>query len=127
MAKAKQRKGQTLFIDARNMGFMLDRTLRDLSDADIAAIAQTYHAWRTGEGDYQDNAGFCKSANLEEIAGHDYVLTPGRYVGAADIEEDSEPFAEKMERLTSTLKQQFEENSQLEQRIRENLSKLGYK
>lgn len=124
--KPAHRKGQTLFIDARKMGFMVDRTLRDLSDDDVAQITSTYHNWRTGEGEYSDSAGFCKSVIFDEIAGHGYVLTPGRYVGAADVEDDGEPFEEKMARLTATLREQFAESARLEARIKENLAKLGY-
>lgn len=125
-AKPAHRKGQTLFIDARRMGFMLDRTLRDLSDEEIEQIAGMYHVWRVGNGDYQDIPGFCRSATLDEIAGHGYVLTPGRYVGAADVEDDGEPFEEKMERLTTTLQEQFAESDRLERKIRDNLGRLGY-
>lgn len=136
-AKPAHRRGQTLFIDARRMGYLLDRTLRDLSDDDIAQITRTYHLWRkdlnltlnpspSGEGLYADVAGFCKSATLEEIAGHGYVLTPGRYVGAADLDDDGEPFEEKMARLTATLREQFAESARLEQVITENLRRLGY-
>jgi type I restriction enzyme M protein len=126
LAKPESRKKQTLFIDARNMGYMLDRTLRDFGDEDIATITSAYRTWRTGEGEYENRAGFCKSVTLEEIVGHDYVLTPGRYVGAADVHEDGEPFVEKMERLTATLLGQFEESARLEQHIRENLTRLEY-
>jgi len=125
-AKPAHRKGETLFIDARRMGYMIDRTLRDLSEEDIERIAGTYHLWRVGNGEYQDEAGFCKSATLEEIAGHGYVLTPGRYVGAPDVEDDGEPFEEKMDRLTSTLREQFAESERLEAIIKDNLGKLGY-
>lgn len=134
-AKPAHRKGQTLFIDARRMGFLVDRTLRDLSDEDIDQIAGTFHHWRTenltlnpspnGEGLYSDTPGFCKSATLDEIAGHGYVLTPGRYVGAADVEDDGEPFEEKMARLTATLQEQFAESARLESIIQENLRRLG--
>jgi type I restriction enzyme M protein len=124
--KPAHRRGQTLFIDARNMGFLISRTLRDLRDAEMERIAATYHAWRTGEGEYGDVPGFCKSAVLDEIAGHGYVLTPGRYVGAADVEDDGEPFAEKMERLTATLREQFAEGERLQRIIEENLRRLGY-
>ncbi|MBE2196400.1 MAG: SAM-dependent DNA methyltransferase [Anaerolinea sp.] len=123
--KPAHRRGQTLFIDARNMGVLISRTLRDLRDAEIERIAATYHAWRTGEGEYGDVPGFCKSAVLDEIAGHGYVLTPGRYVGAADVEDDGEPFAEKMERLTARLREQFAESERLQKVIEENLRKLG--
>jgi type I restriction enzyme M protein len=125
-AKPAERRGQTLFIDARSMGYLVDRTLRDLTDEEIARIAGTYHAWGTGQREYQDIPGFCKSASLEEIAGHGYVLTPGRYVGAADLEDDGEPFEEKMARLTATLQEQFAESARLEQVIRDNLARLGY-
>jgi len=126
MRKAEHRHRQTLFIDARRMGYLVDRTLRDLSDDDIAKITGTYHAWRTVDDNYQDEAGFCKSATLEGIAGHGYVLTPGRYVGAPDMDEDDEPFVEKMVRLTTTLQEQFAESARLEQIIRDNLKRLGY-
>lgn len=125
-AKPANRRGQTLFIDARRMGFMLNRTLRDLSDTDLEQIAQTYHRWREGNGEYQDIPGFCKSATLDEIAGHGYVLTPGRYVGVGDVGDDGEPFEDKMERLTAQLQEQFAESVRLEQTIRENLARLGY-
>ncbi|MBZ0299509.1 MAG: SAM-dependent methyltransferase, partial [Anaerolineae bacterium] len=125
-AKPAHRRGQTLFIDARRMGFMLNRTLRDLSEDDLEKIAQTYHRWRVGNGEYADEPGFCKSAALDEIAGHGYVLTPGRYVGAPDVEDDGEPFEAKMERLTTQLQEQFAESVSLEQAIRENLARLGY-
>lgn len=123
--KAAHRKGQTLFIDARHMGYLIDRTLRDLTDDDIHKVTTTYHAWRTKEDDYQDQAGFCKSAKLEEIVEHGYILTPGRYVGAADVEDDGEPFDEKLLRLTNTLSKQFIESARLEQIIRDNLARLG--
>jgi type I restriction enzyme M protein len=126
MRKAEHRHGQTLFIDARRMGYLVDRTLRDLSDDDIAKITGTYHAWRTDDDNYQDEAGFCKSATLGGIAVHGYVLTPGRYVGAPDMDEDDEPFVEKMVRLTTTLQEQFAESARLEQIIRDNLKRLGY-
>lgn len=124
-AKPAHRQGETLFIDARRMGFMLDRTLRDLSEEDIDLIAGTYRLWREGDT-YEDEAGFCKSATLDEIVGHGYVLTPGRYVGAPEVEDDGEPFEEKMERLTTTLQEQFEESARLEAIIKQNLRKLGY-
>ena len=104
---------------------MKDRILRDFKPEDIAKIANTFHAWQHGEG-YQDQAAFCFSAKLADIQKHDYVLTPGRYVGAAEQEEDGEPFAEKMQRLTSQLKAQFEQSAELEQAIKKNLAGLGY-
>ncbi|KAB8332486.1 SAM-dependent DNA methyltransferase [Scytonema tolypothrichoides VB-61278] len=126
--KFRNRTGETLFIDARKMGVLIDRVHRELTDAEIAKIAQAYHAWR-GEkeaGKYEDIAGFCKSAKLEEIAAHGYVLTPGRYVGAEETEDDDEGFEEKMLHLTQKLQQQFEESARLEVMIRENLRGLGY-
>jgi len=127
-SKFRNRRRQTLFVDARKMGHMIDRVHREFSDEDISRIAGTYHAWR-GEADagaYQDILGFCKSATTEEIATHNYVLTPGRYVGAEDIEDDNEPFEEKMARLTEKLEGQFQESARLERAIRENLRGLHY-
>jgi type I restriction enzyme M protein len=126
--KFRDRRGQTLFIDARKLGSLIDRTHRELSEAEIARIGKTYHAWRgeKGAGKYADVAGFCKSATTEEITGHGFVLTPGRYVGAEEIEDDGEPFNEKMQRLTTTLFEQFAESARLEKAIRKNLKGLGY-
>ncbi|GIX46029.1 MAG: DNA methyltransferase [Candidatus Tectimicrobiota bacterium] len=121
------RRGEVLFIDARGMGVMIDRTHRELTDEEIEKIARTYHAWR-GEpeaGEYQDEPGFCKSATLEEIRKHGYVLTPGRYVGAPPQEEDDEPFQEKMRRLVAQLKEQQAEARRLDERIWKNLEELG--
>ena len=119
----RDRRGETLFIDARKMGTLIDRVHRDLTAEDIERIARTYHAWR-GEkdaGKYKDEAGFCKSATTEEIRQHSHVLTPGRYVGAADVEDDDEPFGRKMKRLTATLDEQFNESTRLAVIIRRNL------
>ncbi|OIO06733.1 MAG: N-6 DNA methylase [Elusimicrobia bacterium CG1_02_63_36] len=126
--KFRNRRGKTLFIDARKTGALVDRTHKEFSDADIQKIARTYHAWRgeKGAGKYEDVAGFCKSASLEEIEQHGHVLTPGRYVGAEEVEDDGEPFDEKMKRLTAQLKDQFAESAALEKAIRENLKKVGY-
>ncbi len=121
----RDRSGKILFIDARNLGYMKDRVLRDFTQDDLDKVTTTFHAWQTGEG-YEDIAGFCKSAELDEIKKHDYVLTPGRYVGAADEEDDGEPFAEKMARLTGQLSEQFEESAKLEAEIKRNLAGLGY-
>ena len=122
------RRRETLFIDARRLGHMLDRTHRDLSPKDIARIADTYHAWR-GEGsvsEYADVPGFCKSATLEEVRKHGHVLTPGRYVGAEPQPEDSEPFEEKMKRLTAQWREQQAEARRLDAAIEANLARLGF-
>lgn len=129
--KCRDRRGQTLFIDARKMGHLIDRVHRELSDEEISRIAQTYHAWRADVGarhavpEYKDIPGFCNSAVIEEIRSHGYVLTPGRYVGAEDIEDDDEPFDEKMKRLVSQLEGQFAEGAKLEALIKRNLKQLG--
>ncbi len=123
----RDRRRETLFIDARQMGEMVDRTHRQLTEDDIARIADTYHAWRgDGEGAYEDVAGFCRAVPTAEIAAHDYVLTPGRYVGLPEQEEDDEPFEDKMARLVTELEEQFAEGARLEAQIRENLRRLGY-
>ncbi|HUV29157.1 MAG TPA: N-6 DNA methylase, partial [Anaerolineales bacterium] len=126
--KFRDRSKETLFIDARKMGMMMDRVHRMLSDEDIGKIAGTYHAWRGEvEGvDYEDVPGFCKSATIEEIREHGHILTPGRYVGVEESEEEGEPFEEKMERLTAKLLEQFEESERLEGEIRKNLSRIGF-
>ncbi len=127
-SKLRDRRGQVLFIDARKLGTMTDRTHSEFTDEAIARIARAYHAWR-GENDagkYADVPGFCKSASLEDVTGHGFVLTPGRYVGAEDIEEDDEPFDAKMKRLTAKLGEQFAEGQRLEEGIRKNLRELGY-
>ncbi len=110
------------------MGEMVDRTHRELTDADIARIADTYHAWR-GEkdaGEYEDVPGFCKSATLEEVRKHKHVLTPGRYVGVEPEEDDGEPFDEKMKRLVATLQEQQAEAAKLDAAIAANLRELGF-
>jgi type I restriction enzyme M protein len=124
----RDRRGETLFIDARKMGTLVDRTHRELTDDDVATIAGTYHAWRgdEGAGEYADVAGFCRAAPLDEIRKHGHVLTPGRYVGAAAAEEDDEPFDEKMRRLTATLREQTEGAARLDEAIAANLRELGY-
>jgi type I restriction enzyme M protein len=125
----RDRRGETLFIDARQLGTMTSRTNRELNQADIDQIAGTVHAWRQdGEvlKSYEDVAGFCYSARLEEIEKNGFVLTPGRYVGAADQEEDDEPFDQKMKRLTMLLRQQQEEGAKLDQQISRNLAWLGF-
>ena len=122
------RRGETLFIDARKLGTMVDRVHRELADADIAKIAGTYHAWRgdKGAGEYADVPGFCKSATLDDIRQHGHVLTPGRYVGAGAAEEDDEPFEERMGRLAAVLRQQQAEAARLDVEIAANLRELGY-
>jgi type I restriction enzyme M protein len=130
LARKKQgRQGKTLFIDARKLGTLIDRVHRELTEADIAKIAGTYHAWRgtpssLSHSSYSDLPGFCKSATLADIRAHGHVLTPGRYVGAAETEDDGEPFAEKMKRLTAKLEEQFAESAKLEKAIRRNLAAL---
>ena len=123
----RDRQGETLFIDARKMGRMTDRTHRELIDDDIARIAGAYHAWRgeDGAGEYADVPGFCKSASLEEVRKHGHVLTPGRYVGAAPQEEDGEPFEEKMTRLTKQWREQQAEAAKLDAAIEANLRGLA--
>ena len=124
----RDRRGHTLFIDAREMGEMIDRTHRTLTGEDVDRIDSTYHAWR-GEpeaGDYEDVPGFCAEADLEAIQDHRYILTPGRYVGAAEVEDEGEPFEEKMPKLVARLCEQFDEADVLEKQIRENLEGLGY-
>ncbi len=134
----RDRHGETLFIDARKLGSMVDRTHRELTDDDLTKIAGTYHAWRGDPIDsrhsresgnpvpYQDIPGFCKSATLDDIRKHGYVLTPGRYVGAEAAEDDGEPFEEKMKRLTATLREQQKEAAKLDATIATNLKELGY-
>jgi len=121
----RHRSGQVLFIDARNLGYMKDRVLRDFTDEDKAKIAGTFQKWKRDDG-YENEAGFCKSATLEEVAKHHHVLTPGRYVGAADKEDDGEPFAEKMARFTEDIRGQFDQSRALEKTIRENLQAIGH-
>jgi type I restriction enzyme M protein len=122
----RNRKGEILFIDARKMGYMADRTHRELDDEDIQRIADVYHSWRGEGGEYEDERGFCKSATSNEVKKHDFILTPGRYVGFAEEEEDPEEFDEKMRKLTKELAQQFEKSKRLEEEIRNNLKGLGY-
>ena len=134
-SRFRDRRRQVLFIDARQLGALIDRTHRELSDDDMRRIAGAYHAWRgdhAGAGadlrvrPYEDVPGFCKSVTLEEVHAHGHVLTPGRYVGAAQVEDDDELFAEKMQRLTTTLHLQFAKSARLEQTIRDNLCDLGF-
>jgi type I restriction enzyme M protein len=132
--QVRARQGEILFIDARKMGTLIDRVHRELTEEDIAKISGTYHSWR---GDqipnpkskirvYEDIPGFCKSATIEEIRKNGYILTPGRYVGAAEVEDDGEPFEEKMSRLTVELKKQMEEGAKLDRQIWKNLEGIGF-
>lgn len=124
----RDRKGEILFIDARKLGHMVDRVRRELRDEDIQKIAHTFHTWRgLVEGEtYADIQGFCKAATLEEVREHEYILTPGRYVGIEEAEDDGEPFEEKMDRLTAELAEQFAKSRKLEEEIRQNLRGIGY-
>jgi type I restriction enzyme M protein len=126
--KRRDRRKQTIFIDARNLGTMVDRVHRELGDADIAKIASTYHAWRgdRGASKYEDVAGFCKSATIEEIKGHGFVLTPGRYVGAEETEDDGEPFNVKVPRLVAELRNCMDKSDVLDQAIATSLRGIGY-
>ena len=124
--KRRRRTGEVLFIDARKLGRMETRVHRVLDGDDIAKIAGTYHAWRNVGGDYGDVPGFCKAATLAEIQAHDFVLTPGRYVGAEEVEDDGEPFEEKMERLVAALREQQAEGRSLDGEIGRALGGIGY-
>jgi type I restriction enzyme M protein len=122
----RDRRGEVLFVDARQLGHMVGRVHRDLASEDIARVADTFHAWRgePGAAEYADVPGFCYSAPLEEVASHGHVLTPGRYVGAADVEDDGELLPDKIARLTKQLEAAFEESDRLQGRIREALDRL---
>ena len=121
----KKQKGKTLFIDARNFGTMVTRKLRELSEEDILKIAGTYHQF-VNDDNYEDIAGYCKATTIEKIKDNNYVLTPGRYVGVEEQEDDGIPFEEKMKTITSELKEQFEESHKLEEEIKKNLEAIGY-
>lgn len=123
--KTEQSQNKVLFIDARKLGHMIDRKVRELSEDDIRKIADIYQNWRQGKG-YEDIQGFCKEVALEEIEAQGYILTPGRYVGIEQEDDDSEPFEEKMERLTSELSEMFRESIELQEEIRKNLGAIGY-
>jgi type I restriction enzyme M protein len=135
-APTRNRQGEVLFIDARQLGYMKDRVLRDFTPADLEKISGALRAWRrpaeaSGAGGkrgagYADVKGFCKSATLAEIAAHGHVLTPGRFVGAEDVADDGEPFDEKMQKLVTELNAQFAESAKLEKAIKANLEGLGY-
>ncbi|MCP9469510.1 MAG: SAM-dependent methyltransferase [Nitrospira sp.] len=137
--RLRDRRGEVLFIDAKKMGRLVDRTHRELTDEEIARIAETYHAWRDGAGSgsvgagsepaptgYRDVPGFCRSATLDDIRQHGHVLTPGRYVGAEAQADDGEPFEEKMQRLVAQLREQQAEAAKLDAAIARNLKELGF-
>jgi len=105
---------------------MIDRRHRELTDEEIKRISDTYHAWRGEGGKYEDMPGFCKSVKLDEIRKHEHILTPGRYVGTEEVEEDDEKFQDKMKRLTSELSEQFKKSKELEEEIKKNFKGLGY-
>ena len=123
--KFRNRSKEILFIDARNLGQMISRKNKMLSDEDLAKITSTYHGWRNTNGTYEDIPGFCKSASLEEVEANNFVLTPGRYVGAEDLEDDGIPFEEKVATITSSLSDQFAKSHELQERIKSNLAKIG--
>lgn len=122
----RNREGETLFIDGRRMGSLIDRVHRELSEEDISQLAEVYHNWRNAKSDYEDKPGWWKSATLDEIKEHGFVLTPGRYVGAEDVEDDGIPFEDKMTQLSAELYQQFAKSDELETTIKRNLEALGY-
>ncbi|WP_422485025.1 N-6 DNA methylase [Gudongella sp. DL1XJH-153] len=122
----RSRHHEVLFIDARQLGEMIDRRHRELTEEDIQKISGTYHQWRNLDGEYEDIKGFCKSAKLEEIRGHEYVLTPGRYVGIEDVEDDGIPFDDKMVIMTAELAELFAKSRHLEEEMRKNLGGIGY-
>ena len=126
LARRRSRRGEVLFIDARKLGRMVDRTHRELTDDDVARIAGAYHAWRDGADAYEDLPGFCKSAPLDEVRRHGHMLTPGRYVGAEPQPDDREPFETKMRRLVGELQAQQAEGARLDAAIAENLKALGF-
>lgn len=121
----KKQKGKTLFVNASNLGTMVTRRLRELSESDINKISEAYHDYQKGSN-YENIKGFCYLATLDEIKANDYVLTPGRYVGVEDSNEDDIPFDEKMKTITSELSKQFEESHNLEEEIKKNLKAIGY-
>lgn len=124
--KFRDRRGEILFIDARNMGQMIDRRHKELIDEEVKKISDTYHAWRGEGGKYEDVKGFCNAASLEELRKHGHILTPGRYVGIEDVEEADEEFDEKMKRLTAELSGQMKKSKELDGKIKKNLKSIGY-
>lgn len=125
-SKFRDRSNEILFIDANNLGKMVNRKNKELTDFDVNTITNTYHNWRNNDGDYYDIAGFCKAATIKEVEENNYVLMPSRYVGTEDLIEDTVPFDEKMKNLTDTLSEEFFKSSILQNTIRENLKSIGY-
>ena len=126
-SRSRDRRGELLFIDARRLGRMVDRTHRELTGEDIFRVADMYHNWRTDDGEYQDQLGFCCSVKAEKLQKHDYVLTPGRYVGTSSEEDDGEPFVEKMDRLVRELNNLKKKGSLLDESMENNLNSLGFR
>jgi type I restriction enzyme M protein len=123
--KFRNRSGEILFIDARKLGTMTSRKHKAFEDTDIAQIAKAYHNWRNIDGHYEDVQGFCKSANLAEVEANNFVLTPGRYVGTEEVEDDGIPYEEKVATISENLKRYFEKSIELQERIKNNLKKVG--
>jgi type I restriction enzyme M protein len=126
LAKQKNRKGEVLFIDARKQATMISRVQSELTDEVIERISRTVADWRAGSDAYLDVPGFCRSVSLAEIAQHGHVLTPGRYVGAEEVNDDDEAFADKMQKLTEELGKQMAKGAELDALIRQKLGGLGY-
>jgi type I restriction enzyme M protein len=123
--KFRNRKNEILFIDARKMGSLVTRKNRAFTEEDIQGIASVYHQWRRKTGEYHDQQGFCKSATLEEVEANNFVLTPGRYVGTEDVEDDGVSFEEKVAGISEKLRTHFAESIELQERIKLNLQKVG--
>jgi len=123
----KKRNGEVLFISSYELGMMIDRKNRIFEDKDVKQVADTYHNWLKGNNEYEDIKGFCKSADLAEIEKHKFVLTPGRYVGIEDEDDDGIPFEEKIDKLTTALREQMTQSQVLDQEIKEQLAKIGIK
>jgi type I restriction enzyme M protein len=122
----RERKNEVLFIDASEIGHMRDRTHREFKEEDIKKISDIYHTWKKKDGDYEDVKGLCKSSTLEEIEKNNWVLTPGRYVGIPEVEDDGIPYEEKMTKLVKELKRQMKESKELDKKIEESLEKVGF-
>jgi type I restriction enzyme M protein len=122
--KFRNRKGEILFIDARNTGALISRKNKAFTDEDISKISEVYHNWRNIDGKYEDIQGFCKSATIKEVEDNNYVLTPGRYVGNEDIEEDGISFEDKVAEISQNLSVHFKESFELQERIKQNLKKV---